>query len=58
LKNKDSDRESQGACRQDELFGGKLPVVKITLNSAQESSEVHSSYVSSEVVEPRQENEN
>jgi hypothetical protein len=25
---KNTDRESQGACRQDELIGGKPPVVK------------------------------
>jgi hypothetical protein len=28
LENKITGRESQGACRQDELIGGKLPVVK------------------------------
>jgi hypothetical protein len=28
LKNKNSGRGSQGACRQDELIGGKPPVVK------------------------------
>jgi hypothetical protein len=28
LENKKSGRESQGACRQDELIGGKPPVVK------------------------------
>jgi hypothetical protein len=27
LKNKITDRESQGACRQDEMIGGKPPVV-------------------------------
>jgi hypothetical protein len=28
LENKTTGRESQGACRQDELIGGKSPVVK------------------------------
>jgi hypothetical protein len=28
LMKKDADRESQGTCRQYELTGGKLPVVK------------------------------
>jgi hypothetical protein len=28
LENKIAGRESQGACRQDELIGGKPPVVK------------------------------
>jgi hypothetical protein len=28
LENKTTGRESQGACRQDELTGGKPPVVK------------------------------
>jgi hypothetical protein len=28
LENKNSGRGSQGACRQDELIGGKPPVVK------------------------------
>jgi hypothetical protein len=28
LKRKIAGRESKGACRQDELIGGKLPVVK------------------------------
>jgi hypothetical protein len=28
LENKINGRESQGACRQDELFGSKPPVVK------------------------------
>jgi hypothetical protein len=28
LKKNISGRESQGACRQDEMIGGKLPVVK------------------------------
>jgi hypothetical protein len=28
LENKITGRESQGACRQDELIGGKPPVVK------------------------------
>jgi hypothetical protein len=28
LKNKITGHESQGACRQDELIGGKLPDVK------------------------------
>jgi hypothetical protein len=28
LENKITGRESQGACRQDELIGGKLPVIK------------------------------
>jgi hypothetical protein len=28
LKKKNVGRESQRACRQDELIGGKLPVVK------------------------------
>jgi hypothetical protein len=28
LENKITDHESQGACRQDELIGGNLPVVK------------------------------
>jgi hypothetical protein len=28
LENKIIGHESQGACRQDELFGGKPPVVK------------------------------
>jgi hypothetical protein len=28
LENKNSGRESQGACCQDELIGGKPPVVK------------------------------
>jgi hypothetical protein len=28
VENKIADRESQGACSQDELIGGKLPVVK------------------------------
>jgi hypothetical protein len=28
LENKNNGRESQGDCRQDELIGGKLPVVK------------------------------
>jgi hypothetical protein len=28
LENKITGRESQGVCRQDELIGGKLPVVK------------------------------
>jgi hypothetical protein len=28
MKNKITGRESQGACRQDELIGGKPPVVK------------------------------
>jgi hypothetical protein len=31
LENKFTGRESQGDCRQDELIGGKLPVVKLTL---------------------------
>jgi hypothetical protein len=28
VENKNTGRESQGACRQDELIGGKPPVVK------------------------------
>jgi hypothetical protein len=28
LEKKITDRESQGACRQDELIGGKEPVIK------------------------------
>jgi hypothetical protein len=28
LENKNTSRESQGACRKEELTGGKLPVVK------------------------------
>jgi hypothetical protein len=28
LENKITGRESQGACHQDELMGGKLPVIK------------------------------
>jgi hypothetical protein len=28
MKKKSTDRECQGACRQDELIGGKQPVVK------------------------------
>jgi hypothetical protein len=31
LKKKMTGRESQGAFRQDELIGGKPPIVKVTL---------------------------
>jgi hypothetical protein len=31
LEHKNSGRGSQGVCRQDELIGGKPPVVKLTL---------------------------
>jgi hypothetical protein len=29
LENKITSRESEGACRQDELIGGKPPIIKL-----------------------------
>jgi hypothetical protein len=37
LENKNSGRESQATCRQDELIGGKPDIRKVTLTLTQES---------------------
>jgi hypothetical protein len=39
LENKITDRESQGACRQDELIGGNTARRKVTLTLTAEGSQ-------------------
>jgi hypothetical protein len=39
---KNTGRESQEACRQDELTGDKIPVVKLILNSEEERGKENS----------------